>query len=244
MLIKDPFFSVSIDRAASSPYPEIGIWNAQHICVAESRSSEDTAPANPGKSVVKHQLEGGKGHYSVAAAAFAKINCFGFPHDAIVQLRTHHTSGSDVRFLVQSNRYTSQRFLDVAVGKLNPEAVFYSRPMGKYRSRNGFYEQTNLKRTIYYNQCVESCEAYARLIEKGDPPEEARRVLAQGIRQDFTIMSTLKGHWHWLDQRSKADAQLEITALAEMVQAQLEQWAPTLSAWYKDNRWGKAILAP
>lgn len=243
-MIKDPYFRVQIDRDATSPNPEAAIWNAQHICVTEQNAWQDKPPKEPGKAIIKHQLEGGRGHYSVATAAFAKVDCYGFPHDCIVQLRTHHTSGTDVRFLVQSNRYTSQRFIDVAEGRLGVEEVFYFRPVGKYRSRDGIYEQTETMRSIYYGHCFESCKGYVHLIDKGIPPEQARNVLPQGIRQDFTIMSTLKGYWHLLDQRSKADAQLEIITLSEMIQERLEKWCPTLSEWYRDERWSKAILAP
>ncbi|HEY9750523.1 MAG TPA: FAD-dependent thymidylate synthase [Allocoleopsis sp.] len=245
MIISDPFFRVEIDKDATSPNPEAAIWNAQHICVAECDAGKDEPPKEPGKAIVKHQLEGGRGHYSVTAFAFAKINCYGFPHDCIVQLRTHHTSGSDVRFLVQSSRYTSQRFIDVAEGKLKAEHVFYWRPEARYPARDGIYESSYTAKCIYLGQCLESCKTYAHLIDRGIPPEQARNVLPQGIRQDFTIASTLKGFWHLLDQRTKKDAQLEIQTLAEMIQKELEDWCPTLSKWYRENRMNRpATLAP
>jgi thymidylate synthase (FAD) len=235
-LLKDPYFRVQLDKDASSPNPEAAIWNAQHICVAEKDSYHDQLPLEPGKAIIKHQLEGGKGHYSVAAFAFAKIDFYGFSHDAIMQMRTHHTSGSDVRFLVQSSRYTSQRFIDVAEGKLKPEEVFYWRPLGKYTSRNGWYENSDLVQNIFYEQCRENCKVYADLVlEYNQPYEQARNVLSQGIRQDFTIAATLKGFWHLLDQRTKKDSQLEIQTLAEMLQQELEKWCPTLSYWYREN---------
>lgn len=243
-MLQDPYFKVILDKNASSPNPELAIWNAQHICVAEKDAYKDSPRKDPGKIVVKHQLEGNRGHYSVLAFAFAKIDCYAFPHDTIVQLRAHHTSGTDVRFLVQSSRYTSQRFIDVAEGRLKPEEIFYWRPEGKYPSREGVYNNTDLISKIYYGQCLESCKTYAHLIDKGVPFEQARGVLPQHIRQDFTVASTLKGFWHILDQRSKKDAQLEIQTLSEMIHRELEKWCPTLSEWYSKNRFGRALLAP
>ena len=243
-MIQDPYFKVVLDKNASSPNPELAIWNAQHICVAEKDAYKDKPVNDPGKIVTKYQLEGNKGHYSVLAFAFAKIDCYGFSHDCIVQARTHHTSGTDVRFLVQSFRYTSQKFIDVADGKLKPEEVFYWRPEGKYLSRDGTYNNTNLISKTYYGQCLESCKTYAHLVDKGVPYEQARNVLPQGVRQDFTVAATLKGFWHLLDQRTKKDSQLEIQALASMIQLELEEWCPTLSKWYKEHRYQKALLAP
>lgn len=244
MIIKDPFFRVELDKDASSPNPEAAIWNSQHICVAEQKAWDDEPPKEPGKAIIKHQLEGNRGHYSVAAFAFAKIDCYGFPHDCIVQLRTHHTSGTDVRFLAQSSRYTSQRFIDVAEGWLKAEEVFYWRPPGKYPSRDGVYENLQEIEAGYYLRCEEACHNYAYLIEEGIPPEQARNILPQGIRQDFTIAATLKGFWHLLDQRSKKDAQLEIQALSELIQQELEAWCPTLSKWYRENRFSRSTLSP
>lgn len=243
-MLQDPYFKVILDKNASSPNPELAIWNAQHICVAESQAYKDYPKNDPARVIIKHQLEGNKGHYSVSAFAFAKIDCYGFPHDAIVQLRTHHTSGTDVRFLVQSSRYTSQRFIDVAEHRLRIEEVFYWRKEGKYPSRDGVYENISTMGNIYYGQCFEACRTYASLIDKGVPFEQARNVLPQGIRQDFTVASTLKGFWHLLDQRSKKDSQLEIQVLAQMIQTELEKWCPTLSEWYRKNRYSKALLAP
>lgn len=73
-MIQDPYFKVLLDKNASSPNPELAIWNAQHICVAEKDAYRDSPKSNPGKIVIKHQLEGNRGHYSVLAFAFAKID--------------------------------------------------------------------------------------------------------------------------------------------------------------------------
>ena len=234
-----------LDMSASSPDPELAIWNAQHICVAEHQAYKDAPKSNPGEIVRRHQLEGNRGHYSVAAFAFVKIDCYGFPHDTIVQLRTHHTSGSDVRFLVQSSRYTSKRFIDVAKGDLEPQEVFYWRPVDSYISRNGKYYNAASAQDYYYACCQKQCERYRYMVEDlGQPFEQARNILPQGIRQDFTVASTIKGFWHILDQRSKKDSQLEVQIWSEMVTTELETWCPTLMKWYKDNRYGKALLAP
>lgn len=68
-MLQDPYFKVILDKNASSPNPELAIWNAQHICVAESQAYKDEPKRDPAEIVIKHQLNGNKGHYSVLAFA-------------------------------------------------------------------------------------------------------------------------------------------------------------------------------
>lgn len=239
----DSFLRVLIDKDASSPNPQAAIWRGQHQCVIEGFAPDDPTPDSQrcGEIVIKHQLAGDRGHFSVLNKAFVSFNCAGFPHSVIAQITRHRDSA----FLVQSNRYTGQRFVDVANGKATVESVFYFRIPGVYFDRAGNkYEYTEAMRLEDIADCAKACSKYADLIAVGMSEEHARDVISYNFRQNFSISSTLEATWHWLDQRSKKDSQLEIQILASMVMQELEAWAPELSAWYRNNRWGKARLAP
>ena len=49
---------------------------------------------------------------------------------------------------------------------------------------------------------------------------------------------------HFLDLRAKADAQIEIYQLCNMLMPHFDEWAPAVAQWYTKNRLGKARLAP
>jgi thymidylate synthase (FAD) len=54
----------------------------------------------------------------------------------------------------------------------------------------------------------------------------------------------LRAMLHLLDLRAKADAQLEIRQLCDLMWPHLEAWAPEIAAWYKKTRLTRARLAP
>ena len=49
---------------------------------------------------------------------------------------------------------------------------------------------------------------------------------------------------HFLDLRSKLDAQAEIVYLCNLMVPFLQQWAPEVMNYYIEKRLGKARLAP
>jgi thymidylate synthase (FAD) len=49
---------------------------------------------------------------------------------------------------------------------------------------------------------------------------------------------------HFLDLRAKADAQLEIRQLCELMFQCFHSWSPEVAEWYKETRWSKARLSP
>lgn len=240
--VVDPKFRVVLDKRGSSPDPQTAIWIGQHQCVIDGFAYDDEPPPPDrcGEIIVKHQLEGDRGHYSVLTKAFIKVGCSGFPHSVVAQITRHQ----DTNFLVQSGRYTGDRFVKVAEGELDPEEVFYWRPVGKHASREGIYSRTEEMNERRRLLAIEACKVYAYEISQGVPFEDVRGTLPYDYRQDFDMSGTLESCWHWLDQRSKADSQEEIRILAEMVMKILDTWSPELSAWYRKNRWGKAKLAP
>lgn len=145
----------------------------------------------------------------------------------------------------QSQRYTGKRVVKVASGELNPEDVFYVRPPGFYTNRKGKkYEWTQEDYDDELNWILEGCKRYAVKYEKGMCEEHIRDYLAQAIRQNFVVSFNLRSVLHFLDLRSKMDAQLEIQALCAQITPHLEKWAPNVWNYYKEKRLYKAKLAP
>lgn len=163
-------------------------------------------------------------------------------HNTMMQLRTHRVGLS---FDFQSMRYSGERVIKCAAGKLPVEDVFYIRPAGKYRDRQG-------DPYIWSEEDIDECRAialssahdYARLREKGCSEEHARHYLITTYFQNGVVTGNIRSWMHLLDVRLKADAQLEIRILMEMIAAQLQRWVPEIYAWWQENRRGKGLLAP
>jgi thymidylate synthase (FAD) len=236
--INDPYFHVEIDIDGSSLNPLRSIWRAQHVCVAEGFAMDDHCPADPFSVIEKHQLR--VKHWSVLEFAHVVIHFKGYPHDTAMQMVRHQTS----KPLVQSMRYTGARIASSSLTINEIEKLFYVKPVGKYPSRNGIKEFTQAKRDEYLDTCYFTAVKYARAIEGGDEEEDARRLLAAGYRQNFTMAGSIRAVFHWLDQRTLADSQGECQDLAWKTLDALEIWQPELFGWYRANRAGKAILTP
>ena len=147
--------------------------------------------------------------------------------------------------LVTSNRYTGERFILVAQGKKSVEEVFYYRPPGIYRDRDGNkFEYSEIERAEDIEVTRMLCRRYKDKTDRGCPYEMARGRLDYDFRQDFCLSGTIKDVFHWMDQRSKADSQLEVQTLTAMAFDVLKDYSPELFAWYKENRYGRALLAP
>jgi thymidylate synthase (FAD) len=237
-LISDPRFKVSIDLNASSPNPAASIWTAQHACVTDSFAPDDPIPANPVQAIVDNQLK--VKHWSVLEFGFVVLHFQGFPHDTVMQLVRHQ----DSKPLVQSMRYTGDKMRRCGNGEYDTEELFYIQPVGTYATRSGTYEFTDSDRREYLSEYQLSAQAYSRAVSKGQPEEVARRLLAAGYRQNFTMAGTIRAVFHMLDQRTLADSQLEAQTLAWMALDALEKWEPGLFTWYRSQRAGKNLLSP
>ena len=237
-LIKDRRFKVVIDHNASSPQPAKGIWSAQHCTVTDDFAPDKAPPLNCSKAIIHHQLS--VGHYSVLDFAFVKLDFSGFPHDCAMQMRVHQGKQS---MLCQSMRYTGAKMAKCGVGEIDVEELFYAMPAGKYGSRDGTWEYTDRDRRTYLTNCQFSAANYAKTINAGIPEETARRCLAAGYRQNFTMAGTIRSMWHMLSQRTLADSQIECQTAAYLALDVLEQWEPGLFNYYRANHAGKNQLA-
>lgn len=238
-IIEDPYFKVQVDLNGSSPNPSRSIWTAQHVCVSDKFAPGALIPLEPAQAIIDNQLK--VKHWSVLEFGYAVLHFQGFPHDTVMQMVRHQDSSP----LVQSFRWTDgDRMRRCGNGEIDVEEMFYVPHVGNYNTRNGIYHFTESDRREYLSESLLSAQAYSRALSKGQPEEMARRLLAAGYRQNFVMAGTIRAIFHWLDQRTLADSQLEAQTLAWMALDRLEAWEPGLFEWYRNNRAGKNLLAP
>jgi len=238
----DPFFKVS--ALARTEQPQTLIWWAMHQDYSENFVFDQDPPpeTEAGSLVVKHLLQGERGHYGPLEHPSITLNCGWFPHSVMQQARTHRVG---ISFDVQSGRYTGKRVLDVCNGIRDVEEVFYLRPVGLYRDRQGkSYEYTEDQRLVDRIICVDSAARYMLAIRNGFSEEHARDSIPYAIRQHFIVSFNLRSALHFMDLRAKRDAQLEIQQLCDLIWPHLQAWAPEICEWYAASRLHKARLAP
>lgn len=125
------------------------------------------------------------------------------------------------------------------------EKLFYVRPVGEYRNRDGgTYVQTDQTRNLQRYELFRQVQFYAKNREAGMPYEMARGYIAFDYRQHFVMSANTRTIMHLLDMRHKKDAQLECQQWAELLFREFKAWNPILAQWYEDNRLGKGRLAP
>ena len=240
----DPRFRV--DAIAATPNPQQCVYAAMHQDYSEGFVADDRAQwpdeARAGEICIKRLLAGERGHYGPLEHAQIVFNVGWFPHSVMQQARTHRVG---VSFDVQSMRYTGDRICKAANGELDLEEVFYLRKPDLYRDRNGHvYEYTEEHRVTDLGLCLAAARRYRDLISEGFAEEHARGILPFDYRQHFVASFTMRALMHFLDLRSKLDAQLEIRAMCNMIWPYFEEWAPQIAEWYERNRLHKARLAP
>lgn len=238
----DPRFRVeTLSRTGS---PQILCWLAMHQDYFEGSVIDEDPPteSRAGEIVVRRLLAGERGHYGPLEHPSITLATAGFPHSVMQQARTHRVG---ISFDVQSMRYTGERVCHVATGQLDIEDVFYLRPVGTYRDRLGKrYTYDEDWRTRDLAEAMAAARIYKAKMEDGFAEEHARGSLPFDFRQNFVVTFTLRAALHFLDLRSKADAQDEIRALCDLLWIQIKDWVPEIAAWYAQNRLNKARLAP
>ena len=238
----DPLFQVGV--ITQTPNVQTAVWAGMHQDYAENFILDEPFPSETaaGEIAVKRLLAGDRGHYGPLEHGQITFACGYFPHSVMQQARTHRVS---VSFDVQSLRYTGARVCAAASGELSLEEVFYLRPVGSYRDRQGnAYSYNAVQRAWDLGLCSTAAHRYRELIQQGYAEEHARGILPFDVRQHFVVSFSLRALLHFLDLRAKADAQQEIRQLCELMLPHLRSWAPEIAAWYETHRLGKARLAP
>jgi thymidylate synthase (FAD) len=235
-----------VERISATTKPQQCIYAAMHQDYSEDFVVQTRAAwpneRRSGELCVKHLLGGGRGHYGPLEHPCISLNVGYFPHSVMQQARTHRVG---VSFDVQSGRYTSLRILQAAKRERPLEEVFYLRPVGEYSDRKGVkYTYTEDLRKIDLARCYDAAGHYAYQVRAGLSEEHARDLIPYAIRQHWVVSFNVRSLMHFLDMRSKADAQLEIQWLCDLIWPHFEAWTPQIAGWYKTNRLHKARLAP
>ena len=229
-----------VELISATPNPQQCIYAAMHQDYSEGFVWDDRTnwpdETQAGKTCVKRLLAGERGHYGPLEHPQITLNAGWFPHSVLQQARTHRIG---VSFDTQSMRYTGDRIVCAARKELDLEEVFYLRPVGDYSDRKGKkYTYTQTQRAIDLELW------YQELMEAGFAEEHARGILPFDYRQHFIVSFSLRSFLHFMDLRSKLDAQLEIRQLCDLMWPHFVRWAPELAEWYEKTRLHKARLAP
>ena len=218
-------------QAAKNDYSEIPI-----------QYEDIPPPSECGKWIVEQLLKNDRGHWGPLEHPSITLSASGYVHNVMVQARTHRVG---ISFDVQSQRYTGKRVLLVANNTIPVDDVFYIRPPGYYTNRKGKkYEWTEAHYKNEMEYIYNSAVRYAEKYDKGMSEEHIRDYLPQGIRQNFVVSFNLRSALHFMDLRSKLDAQIEIQALCEQIAPHLQAWAPNVWGYYEEKRLHRAKLAP
>lgn len=244
MNLTDPLFRV--ETLAATPNPQQCVYAGMHQDYSEGFvfDGRDEWPdeTRAGEVCVKRLLMGERGHYGPLEHPAITFNCGYFPHSVLQQARTHRVG---ISFDVQSMRYTGDRICQAANGNIPLEEVFYLRPAGYYTDRKGKkYLYNDHQRNKDLIICSEAANRYSELIMAGYAEEHARGILPFDYRQHFVVSFSLRSFLHFMDLRSKLDAQEEIRVLCDMMWPHVNTWAPEIAAWYEKTRLHKARLAP
>lgn len=244
-MTRDSLLQTKVLSATSNPQQLV--WLAMH----QDYSSEPAYKSHYsgkqtedwyGQKIVEHLLAGNRGHFGCFEHPQITVNACYYPHDVISQARTHRVG---ISFDVQSFRYTGENLLKVQTLE-DLERVFYFRPVGEYVDRSGKkYEYTEAMRLVDKELAMSALLEYNRKVGFYKFSEEhARQMLPYSCRQHFVVSFNARSLMHFLDLRSKADAQLEIQWLANDLFAIFREWMPQVCDWYERNRLHKARLAP
>lgn len=229
-------------RVAGYDMPQQVSFIALHNDYAEAFCPSTTLPEDEcGKIVIERLLKGDRGHYGPLEHAHLTL-ALRADHNTMMQLRTHRVG---LTYDYQSMRYTGARIEKVATCETPVEDVFYIRPPGKYRDRQGDpYEWTVDDAEEHLAISLSSAMDYKRFRDKGFSEEHSRGVLTTNYFQNGVVTGNIRSWFHLMDVRLKHDAQSEFRWLMELVAGEVQRWVPEVYGWYQEHRLGKARLAP
>lgn len=123
----------------------------------------------------------------------------------------------------------SRRYVDGPVECFVPESVRARDPNKKQGSKSTFVEQNYECRVLMQKAMLDAMSAYRTLLRNEVAPEIARMVLPQSMMTEFVETGSLAAYARICQQRLSSDAQSEIRAYAERVDAVLSAKFPI--AW-------------
>lgn len=246
---------MKVELLSHTPNPNLICYDAMHQCYScdgvflDRHTYIDLPTEELGHRIVKNCIS--HGHWSILEPAYFVFNAIGFPHDVIVQARTHR----HLSFSVQSQRYTFEKVYSLGKillenrpmfpeGLIN-DAFYFREPNQKYFDREGNkYTYTLEDYEDDLNEVARACKIFTTKIDKGYAPEHARQTLPQNIRQSFVMSCNARALLHFCDLRLPKDAQLEIREFASQVFEIFATKMPEVAEWYRKNRYGRNKLSP
>lgn len=245
---------MGVELISATPRPNLVCYMALHQCYAdfpvhtELQKYTELSEAELGRRLVDKCIK--FGHWSVAEQAFFTFNVWGYPHDVLVQARTHR----HMSFSAQSQRYTFKQVYELGnqyvlngiedYSKLQ-ELFYFREPESTYLDREGnryLYRQEDLEKDLFAT--LVSAANFADRVSNGHAPEHARHLLTQNIRQHFILGCNARALLHFCDLRLPKDAQSEIRHMASSLFAEFEGLMPELAEWYRTQRMYKNKLSP
>ena len=231
---KDDDWGCTVTLSRFTRNPQAVIYDALHTCHDKfdmTKMGDDRA----GEIVVNRLLSGNKGHWSCLEFPTVVFGVQGYSSSAVAQARTHR----HLSFAVRSYRIPIERVDDFKI-----QNYFLYRKPGPHKTRQGPYRSTEQDYATISKHLRETLTLYWQRIEGGLPAEHAREILPSCTRQDMQIGGNLRAFLHFLDLRSKANAQSEIGHMSQCIYELLARWCPQIMEWYTDHRYKKGILAP
>ncbi|MFW5929442.1 MAG: FAD-dependent thymidylate synthase, partial [Halobacteriota archaeon] len=118
--------------------------------------------------------------------------------------------------------------------------------VGRNQLTGSVDQDTADERSEIYREAVEdSLRAYAELVERGLPPEDARFVLPIGTRTNVVMSVNARTLMHIADMRAAADAQWEIRSMTQELLDIAAEWCPITFEIYREEMMNrKNRLAP
>lgn len=234
-MIEDKYFKVNVINAIPHPqwtslYAAKQDYSAEYLGDKTNIWKITEKEAGESKAIQKCLK---RGHFGIFEHPQLVFNVGYFPHDVMVQARTHRTG---ISFDCMSQRYTSQHIVDIIENKKDVEEVFYFRPSGHYDDRMGHkYDYTEKDRQRHIENCLKNCQEYYDDLKNGFAPEHIRHNLNQNIRQHFVVSMNLRTLMHFISLRYKKDAQWEIQQLSYLLNEHFKNYAPQIGAFYEEK---------
>lgn len=245
---------MGVELMGATPRPNLVCYMALHQCYAdvpvytELEKFKALPEAELGRRLVDRCIK--FGHWSVVEQAFFSFNVWGYPHDVLVQARTHR----HMSFSAQSQRYTFKRIYElgnqyvlngITDYDILQELFYFREPDRTYLDREGnkyIYRWSDFERDLM--DTLSAVARFATRISEGHAPEHARQLLTQNVRQHYVLGCNARALLHFCDLRLPRDAQSEIRHKAESLFSEFEPQMPEVAQWYREHRMGKNRLSP
>ncbi len=230
-----------ICRAARNDYSEQAVGDREFESVMEGVDGDSIEEKQ--RTLIRHLVE--HGHYGPFEHPQITFSIEGVSRSLMAQLTRHRHASFDV----QSMRYVAFEDYDpedVEEMVVMPPSVDDADWVGRNQKTDAVDEETaEERRELFVDSVRDSLETYAKLVDRGLPPEDARFVLPIGTRTNIVMSVNARTLMHIADMRAAADAQWEIREMTQELLDLAEDWCPITFEIYREemlNR--KNRLAP